>query len=90
MIAKRFTWFNWDLVKTLIHRGGLEVMDLDLFNRALLGKWVWQYASERKSWWRELMVFKCGEGHSKWKPRWNFTGVGLSMWKWIVKESSIF
>ncbi|CAN1127126.1 Putative ribonuclease H protein At1g65750 [Linum perenne] len=87
---KRIHLIKWDLVKTPIHRGGLGVLDLDSFNRALLGKWVWRYACERKAWWRVLMVFKCGEGYSKWQPRWNLNGAGLSMWKWIVKESSIF
>ncbi|CAN1167737.1 Putative ribonuclease H protein At1g65750, partial [Linum perenne] len=87
---KRIHLVNWDMVKTSIHKGGLGVMDLDSFNRALLGKWMWRYARENKAWWRELMVFKCGEGSSKWQPRWNFTSAGLSVWKWIVKESLTF
>ncbi|CAN0859972.1 Putative ribonuclease H protein At1g65750 [Linum grandiflorum] len=83
-------WIRWDLVKTPMSRGGLGVADIRIVNSSLLGKWVWRFAVERNAWWRSLMVKKCGVGVSEWQPYWNFQSAGLSIWRWIVKESSIF
>ncbi|CAN1256031.1 Putative ribonuclease H protein At1g65750 [Linum perenne] len=100
-IQNRFLWggtdeirkihlVNWNMVKTPISRGGLGVLDLDLLNKALLGKWSWRFATERNSWWRELMVHKCGSNSTDWRPVWNFIAAGRSMWRWIVHASPLF
>ncbi|CAN1345508.1 Putative ribonuclease H protein At1g65750 [Linum perenne] len=36
------------------------------------------------------MVLKCGAGISKWQPQWRLSGAGVSMWRWIVKASTLF
>ncbi|KAE8685641.1 Mannosyl-oligosaccharide 1,2-alpha-mannosidase MNS2 [Hibiscus syriacus] len=35
--------------------GGLGILNLLILNRALLGKWVWKFASEKRSWWKIVM-----------------------------------
>ncbi|CAN1334127.1 Putative ribonuclease H protein At1g65750 [Linum perenne] len=68
---KRMHMVNWDLVKTPMRRGGLGILDLRYMNRALLAKWTWNFSIDKETWWRSLMVEKCGIGRSEWQPRWN-------------------
>ncbi|CAN0926381.1 LINE-1 reverse transcriptase homolog [Linum grandiflorum] len=83
-------WINWQNVKTPTTRGGLGVPDLRILNSALLSKWAWRYAVERNSWWRGLIIAKCGVGSSLWVPKWDSGPAGCSMWKAVVTNSSIF
>ena len=42
---------RWPIVCVDKSKGGLGVKSLGTFNRALLGKWVWRFANERKALW---------------------------------------
>ena len=42
---------RWPIVCLDKRSGGLGVKSLGAFNRALLGKWVWSFANERKALW---------------------------------------
>ncbi|CAI0540589.1 unnamed protein product, partial [Linum tenue] len=50
----------------------------------------WRFGVERNSWWRRLIVAKCGQGRSEWRPCWNLGTYGCSLWRAIVNESSYF
>ncbi|XP_039028563.1 uncharacterized protein LOC120162494 [Hibiscus syriacus] len=39
-------------------KGGLGVLDLSLINRVLLGKWVWKFANEKESQWKNMLCCK--------------------------------
>ena len=45
-----------------VQHGGLGTHDLVLFNKALLGKWLWRYAMERNDFWRKVVDRKYGVG----------------------------
>ncbi|CAN1162881.1 Putative ribonuclease H protein At1g65750, partial [Linum perenne] len=100
-VQNRFLWegcgegrrphlVRWDLVKAPRCRGGLGVLDIHRMNVALLGKWGWRYASERNSWWRSLILEKCGAGRSEWRPVWDLHSAGWSIWRGIVSNISRF
>ena len=59
--------FKFHLVKRTtisapVQNGGLGTHDLVLFNKALLGKWLWRYAMERNDFWRKVVDRKYGVG----------------------------
>jgi hypothetical protein len=43
-----------------IAHGGLGVRDLVIFNKALLGKWLWRFGVEDSKFWRRVFVAKYG------------------------------
>ena len=56
----KFHLVNWPKVCSPVREGGLGIRNLGCFNWALLGKWLWQFASEPKAWWRKVVVAKYG------------------------------
>jgi hypothetical protein len=55
---------SWAKVCTPISKGGLGIRNLVLFNRALLGKWLWRFGRERDG------------GELRWIPSMVVCGVG--------------
>jgi hypothetical protein len=43
---------SWSKIGSPIFKGNLGIWNLRLFNKVLLGKWLWCYAHEREAWWR--------------------------------------
>jgi hypothetical protein len=50
--------------------GGLGIQNLHLFNQALLGKWLWCYATEREAYWRIVVEVKYGSMNGGCVLRW--------------------
>ena len=44
-----------------LENGGLEVRKLTTFNKALLGKWLWQFGIEETRLGRRVVTLKFGE-----------------------------
>ena len=51
---------GWDKVCVPKAKGGLGVRSLVLFNKALLGKWLWRFGLEENNLWRRVLVEKFG------------------------------
>lgn len=51
---------NWSLVCTPKEFGGLGVMDLAVFNQALLIKWYWQWARPQNNLWKPILRISIG------------------------------
>ena len=60
---------RWDKVCLGKEWGGLGLRTLALMNEALLGKWIWRFASEQGSFWRPLICIKYGEEDYGWKSK---------------------
>ena len=44
-----------------MENGGLGVRKLTIFNKALLGKWLWRFGVEETRLWRRVVALKFGE-----------------------------
>ncbi|RVW47335.1 putative ribonuclease H protein [Vitis vinifera] len=76
---------KWSIVCLDKRSGGLRVKNLRAFNRALLGKWVWRFANERKALWNQVIRGKYGEEREGWKSCESREAYGLGLWKAISK-----
>jgi len=76
-LERDFLWsglneeFKFHLVKWLqicspMQFGGLGIRNLCEFNQALLGKWLWQFATEREEFWHMVVESKCGCLNGGW------------------------
>uniref|UniRef100_A0A2N9FS98 Reverse transcriptase zinc-binding domain-containing protein n=1 Tax=Fagus sylvatica TaxID=28930 RepID=A0A2N9FS98_FAGSY len=57
---------NWHAICTPIQQGGLGLRQLIPFNQALLGKWLWRFANERNTYWRQVIACKYGCDRDGW------------------------
>jgi hypothetical protein len=62
----KFHVVNWSKVCSPISNGGLGIRNLRIFNKALLGKWLWRYAHERGAWWKSVVDAKYGSNWAGW------------------------
>lgn len=51
---KKLNLANWELVCKPKKLGGLGVMDLTVFNNAMLAKWYWQWTNPEKRLWKTI------------------------------------
>jgi hypothetical protein len=77
---------NWPKVCSPVRERGLGIHNLRCFNCALLGKWLWWFASEPRAWWRKVVEAKYGSERGGWHSRVRAGSHGLGFWKFISKE----
>jgi hypothetical protein len=75
---------NWPKVCSPIRH--LGICNLRLFNRALLGKWQWRYASKPGAWWRKVVEAKYGLERGEWCSQGNAGSYGVRLWKFISRD----
>ena len=52
---------GWDKMCAPLKNGGLGIRNLTIFNKALLGKWLWWFGIEETRLWRRVIALKFGE-----------------------------
>ena len=58
--GRKVAWASWKKVCEAREDGGLGVLDLRIFNSALLGKWIWRLGLDKGGFWKEVLVSKYG------------------------------
>jgi len=61
-----------------------------LFNKALMGKWLWRYALERDALWRKVVDFKYGSMRGGWCSKEIGGSFGFGVWKGIRRGLDAF
>ena len=56
----KFHLVKWATVCSPIASGGVGIRKVRLFNKALLGKWLWRFGMERAALWRQVIEVKYG------------------------------
>ena len=84
--GKKFHLMNWSLVCQPLNLGGLGICNLRLFNRALLGKWLWRFGNEREALWRQVILSKYGSLLGVWTSGTILGPYGVGLWKNIWKD----
>lgn len=83
--SKRLVWIKWDDLCKNKEEGGLGIKDLLVFNKALIGKWIWRYLNDGGSLWARVITSR--HGVPLWKSR-GVAGAGgvrgkTGWWKWV-------
>ena len=84
--GKKFHLMNWSQVCQPLHLGGLGIHNVRLFNRALLGKWLWRFGNEREALWRHVILSKYGSFPGGWTSATIPGPYGVCLWKNIRKD----
>ena len=74
---------RWKLVCLSKKKEGLGVKCLSTLNEALLCKWNWQFANERKALWNQVIKGKYGEERGGWCSREVRKMYDVGLWKEI-------
>ncbi|KAL4186933.1 hypothetical protein AMTRI_Chr09g16320 [Amborella trichopoda] len=66
--SRKFHFLSWPTLCLPKAKGGFRIRKLKTHNKALLGKWWWQYASQPLHLWREVIRHKYCCGSDGWFP----------------------
>ena len=81
---------NWDIVCSPINHGGLGVRKIAVFNKALLGKWLWRFGLEESRLWRRVIASKYGVNSGGWTTKSIRGSHGCGLWRSINSGWSDF
>ncbi|KAJ9691389.1 hypothetical protein PVL29_013542 [Vitis rotundifolia] len=79
---------NWEVVCSQKEKGGLGIRKIDFLNKALLGKWIWRFASEKDNLWKRVIGVKYGQEGCGWRTKEARGTFGVGVWKDIMKEAN--
>jgi hypothetical protein len=86
----KFHLVNWHTICSSKVSGGLGVRNMVMFNKALMGKWLWRYALERDALWRMVVDFKYGSMRGGWCSKEVGGSYGFGVWKSIRRGWDAF
>ena len=79
----KFHLIKWQHLCSPIQNGGLGIRRVAVLSQALLGKWLWRYATEPMSLWRRVIDSKYGSQWGGWDSNRTQDSHGVSLWKHI-------
>jgi hypothetical protein len=87
---RKFHLVNWKTACLPLQGGGLGIRNMAIFNKALLGKWLWRYSTESSSLWRQVIDSKYGGQEKDWCSNIVRSTHGVSLWKHIRAGWDVF
>jgi len=60
--GRKVSWASWKKVCEPHEDDGLGIIDLRVFNLALLDKWIWRLGYDKDCLWKEILDSKYGGG----------------------------
>ena len=57
---KKIPWVKWTDLCLPKANGGLRIKDISKFNSALMGRWLWAFASDQQQLWARVITSKYG------------------------------
>ncbi|KAJ9704079.1 hypothetical protein PVL29_005387 [Vitis rotundifolia] len=87
-LERKVHLINWEVVCTQKVKGGLGIRKIETLNKALLGKWIWRFASERNILWKKVIGMKYGKEGFGWRTNETQGTFGVGVWKEILKEAN--
>jgi len=58
--GRKVAWVSWKKVCETKEMEGLGMLELRMFNVALIGKWIWRLSNDERGLWKEVMESKYG------------------------------
>ena len=74
---------SWKAICATKKEGGLGIRSLSIFNKALLGKWLWRFANENESLWKQIISSKYDLQEGGWCSKGVRDRYGVGVWKAI-------
>jgi len=81
--GRKIVWAAWKKVCEPREAGGLAIIDLKVFNIALLGKWIWRLGTKKGGLWKDVIELKYGGWRSLREQR---NPAKMSLWWKVLKE----
>jgi len=69
--GRKIEWVSWKKACKPREAGDLGILNLRLFNAALLGKWIWRLETKKGGLWKEILESKYGGWRNLQKQRSN-------------------
>ncbi|RVX20582.1 putative ribonuclease H protein [Vitis vinifera] len=74
---------SWKVMCAAKNDGGLGIRSLAILNKALLGKWLWRFANENESLWKQIISRKYDLQEGGWCSKGVRNRYGVGVWKAI-------
>ncbi|XP_058748653.1 uncharacterized protein LOC131621636 [Vicia villosa] len=86
-LKKGVDWISWATVCKHHEDGGLGVKDLDLFNIALLTKWLWRLLNNHEPSWKGILEARYGTFHARilFKRQFGNKAMESTWWRDLMK-----
>jgi hypothetical protein len=87
---KKLHLVSWNQVCRPLMAGGLGIRNVYKFNQALMGKWLWRYATEREALWHKIIKAKYEYQDGGWCSKEVSGPYGVGLWKHIRRGCDTF
>jgi hypothetical protein len=81
---------SWNQICCPLWAGGLGIRNVQKFNQALLGKWLWRYLTKSEALWYKIIKAKYEEHNGGWCSKEVSGPYGVRLWQHIRRGWDTF